>query len=41
MTATEVTSYSSLPNKLISAECGIDFAYRDAGEGECVILLPW
>jgi pimeloyl-ACP methyl ester carboxylesterase len=39
MAATEVTSYSSLPNKLISAECGIDFAYRDAGEGELPLIL--
>jgi len=27
-------SYSSLPNKLISAPNGVDFAYRDTGDGE-------
>ena len=36
---TKVTSYSSLPNKLVSAECGIDFAYRDAGQGELPLIL--
>jgi pimeloyl-ACP methyl ester carboxylesterase len=29
-----MTSYSSLPNKLISAPNGVDFAYRDTGGGE-------
>jgi pimeloyl-ACP methyl ester carboxylesterase len=28
-----MTTYSSLPNKLASAVNGIDYAYRDAGEG--------
>ena len=27
------TSYSSLPNKLISASSGVDYAYRDTGGG--------
>ena len=29
-----MTSYSSLPNKLISAPNGVDYAYRDTGPGE-------
>ena len=29
-----MTSYSSLPNKLISAPNGFDYAYRDTGGGE-------
>ena len=29
-----MTSYSSLPNKLISAPNGVDYAYRDTGGGE-------
>jgi pimeloyl-ACP methyl ester carboxylesterase len=29
-----MTSYSALPNKLISAPNGIDYAYRDTGGGE-------
>jgi pimeloyl-ACP methyl ester carboxylesterase len=29
-----MTSYSSLPNKLISAPNGVDYAYRDTGRGE-------
>ena len=33
-----MTSYSSLPNKVVSAG-GIDFAYRDAGEGELPLVL--
>ena len=28
-----MSTYSSLPNKLASAVNGIDYAYRDAGEG--------
>ena len=28
-----ITTYSSLPNKLASAVSGIDYAYRDAGQG--------
>ena len=27
------TSYSSLPNKLISAPNGVDYVYRDTGGG--------
>ena len=34
-----MTSFSSLPNKLVSAECGVDFAYRDAGQGELPLIL--
>jgi pimeloyl-ACP methyl ester carboxylesterase len=34
-----VTSFSSLPNKLISAEGGVDYAYRDAGQGELPLIL--
>jgi len=34
-----VTSYSSLPNKLASSPTGVDFAYRDAGEGELPLIL--
>ena len=30
---TVVTSYSKLPNKLVSAPSGVDYAYRDAGSG--------
>jgi hypothetical protein len=35
MTAT----YSELPNKLISAANGIDYAYRDAGQGAVPLVL--
>jgi pimeloyl-ACP methyl ester carboxylesterase len=28
------SSYSSLPNKLVSAPNGVDYAYRDTGGGE-------
>jgi len=34
-----VTSYSGLPNKLVSTERGIDFAYREAGEGGLPLVL--
>jgi pimeloyl-ACP methyl ester carboxylesterase len=34
-----VTSYSSLPNKRVSAQDGVDYAYRDAGEGELPLIL--
>jgi pimeloyl-ACP methyl ester carboxylesterase len=34
-----VTSYSSLPNKLVSAPNGVDYAYRDAGEGGLPLIL--
>jgi hypothetical protein len=30
---TATATYSELPNKLVSAANGIDYAYRDAGEG--------
>jgi enoyl-CoA hydratase/carnithine racemase len=34
-----MTTYSSLPNKLASAVNGIDYAYRDAGEGPVPLVL--
>jgi pimeloyl-ACP methyl ester carboxylesterase len=34
-----VTSYSSLPNKLISAPNGVDYAYRDTGGGGAPLVL--
>ena len=34
-----MTTYSSLPNKLASAVNGIDYAYRDAGEGPVLLVL--
>ncbi|HXC81914.1 MAG TPA: alpha/beta hydrolase [Trebonia sp.] len=34
-----MTSYSGLPNKLVSTERGIDFAYREAGEGGLPLVL--
>jgi pimeloyl-ACP methyl ester carboxylesterase len=34
-----VTPYSSLPNKLVSAPNGVDYAYRDAGEGDVPLIL--
>jgi pimeloyl-ACP methyl ester carboxylesterase len=35
-----MATYSSLPNKVVSAARGIDYAYRDAGEGtEPLVLL--
>ena len=32
-------AYSGLPNKLISAAYGVDYAYRDTGESEVPLLL--
>jgi pimeloyl-ACP methyl ester carboxylesterase len=32
-------SYSGLPNKLVSAANGIDYCYRDAGEGGVALIL--
>jgi pimeloyl-ACP methyl ester carboxylesterase len=32
-------SYASLPNKLVSAANGIDYAYRDTGEGAVPLVL--
>jgi pimeloyl-ACP methyl ester carboxylesterase len=32
-------TYSGLPNKLVSAANGIDYAYRDAGEGAVPLVL--
>ena len=34
-----MAAYSSLPNKLVSASNGIDYAYRDAGEGAVPLVL--
>ena len=34
-----MATYSSLPNKLASAVNGIDYAYRDAGEGPAPLVL--
>jgi pimeloyl-ACP methyl ester carboxylesterase len=34
-----VTPYSDLPNKLVSAPSGVDYAYRDTGEGEIPLVL--
>ncbi len=34
-----MTTYSSLPNKLASAVNGIEYAYRDAGEGPVPLVL--
>ena len=34
-----MATYSSLPNKLASAVNGIDYAYRDAGEGPVPLVL--
>jgi pimeloyl-ACP methyl ester carboxylesterase len=34
-----VTSYSGLPNKLVRAPAGDDYAYREAGQGELPLIL--
>jgi pimeloyl-ACP methyl ester carboxylesterase len=34
-----VTSYSALPNKLVSGPDGVDYAYREAGRGELPLIL--
>ena len=34
-----MATYSSLPNKLVNAVNGIDYAYRDAGEGPVPLVL--
>jgi pimeloyl-ACP methyl ester carboxylesterase len=33
------TTYAELPNKLISAANGVDYAYREAGDGEVPLVL--
>ena len=33
------TSYAGLPNKLVSAPGGADYAYREMGEGEVPLVL--
>jgi pimeloyl-ACP methyl ester carboxylesterase len=37
--STVMTTYSSLPNKLASAVNGIEYAYREAGEGPVPLVL--
>jgi cytochrome c1 len=37
---TVATSYAELPNNLVSAANGVDYAYRDAGEGEAFLTDP-
>ena len=34
-----MAAYSSLPNRLVSAANGVDYAYRDAGEGAVPLVL--
>jgi pimeloyl-ACP methyl ester carboxylesterase len=34
-----VTSYSGLPNQVVSAQTGVSYAYRDAGQGELPLIL--
>jgi pimeloyl-ACP methyl ester carboxylesterase len=34
-----MTSYSALPNKLVRASDGVDYAYREAGQGELPLIL--
>ena len=36
---TDDCRYSGLPNKLVSAAKGVDYAYRDTGEGEVPLVL--
>ena len=36
---TDDCAYSGLPQKLVSAANGVDYAYRDTGEGEVALLL--
>ena len=33
------TSYAELPNKQVSAANGVDYAYRETGEGDVPVLL--
>src|SRR5580693_765665 len=37
--STVMATYSSLPNRLVSAVNGIDYAYRDAGDGPVPLVL--
>jgi pimeloyl-ACP methyl ester carboxylesterase len=32
-------SYSTLPNQVVGAVSGVDFAYRDTGEGQVPLVL--
>ena len=34
-----MTSYSARPNQLVSAPDGVDYAYREAGQGELPLIL--
>ena len=36
---TDDRAYSGLPNKLVSAANGVEYAYRDTGEGEAALVL--
>ena len=36
---TDDCAYSELPHKLVSAANGVDYAYRDTGEGEVALVL--
>jgi pimeloyl-ACP methyl ester carboxylesterase len=36
---TDDCAYSGLPHKLVSAANGVDYAYRDTGEGEAPLVL--
>jgi pimeloyl-ACP methyl ester carboxylesterase len=36
---TDDWAYSALPHKLVSAANGVDYAYRDTGEGEVALVL--
>jgi pimeloyl-ACP methyl ester carboxylesterase len=36
---TDDCAYSGLPHKLVSAANGVDYAYRDTGEGEVALVL--
>ena len=33
------TTYAALPNKLVSAANGVDYAYREAGDGEVPLVI--
>ena len=37
--ASDMTTYSEAPNKVIRATSGIDYAYRDIGDGEVPVVL--
>jgi hypothetical protein len=37
--AAMATTYSQLPNRLVSAASGVDYAYREAGSGTVPLVL--